>query len=810
MVSASLQHVQTQLLLAASQANTLNITVAPNSVCAQRTPSVQCPALSCKPGLVPSGPAGSCNQECIPAPATNSPTITVTESPSTVAQGFAFQAGGSVQISWSTQNAPADSAVFIYLIPSDGSSKYLLLGKQPTTGSYTWTEQSPLCVGEDECEVSLGGPGTYKIMAELYSPSDACYGQICPGRRQIHTDILATGQSTDFTVTPSASAANAGSTMTTSANGSSVPTGSSGTGFVINLNWANTTVPAAFKTAVINAANYLTSQFTDPITVTLTVYYQPLGAGVLGMAGPNTGAYLPYSQLLSAISADVVTADDAMGVSTLPATDPGVGFGQWWLGGAEQKALKLPAASGTDGEVYLSSDFSWCTDPTTGCPSGYDAQGVALHEITHALSRVVGDGTGVYLTGQDLFRFSAPGVRNIRDNTGGYFSIDNGTTNLGGYSGSSDYADWDGGHGADALNAYVGGGVQPFTESDLKLMDSIGFNRATSSSIPRVTSITESPSSGTAVVGTVITFTLGMSTSITVTGTPTLTLNDGGTASYTGGSGTQTLTFSYTVGAADSAALSLAATAINLTNGTMKDAGGTSVSTNIAGISQKGPQIGADTTPPSVPTNLTGNAVSATAVSLIWSASTDNWSVTGYKVFRNGSQIATPSGASYVDSSAAAGTTYSYTVAAFDASGNTSAQPSPISVTTPTPTTNFAVGARVKSTSNLNVRNKANSNAGKIQCTQPAGALGTITGGPTGAQGYTWWNVDFDTSCDGWVVQSYLTTSLAVNPSPLGNVAAAATAADTLNMLTAMAQQLKETLAAVEAMIAQIKTGVSQ
>ena len=31
-------------------------------------------------------------------------------------------------------------------------------------------------------------------------------------------------------------------------------------------------------------------------------------------------------------------------------------------------------------------------------------------------------------------------------------------------------------------------------------------------------------------------------------GTPTLTLNDGGTATYTGGSGTNALTFSYTVG----------------------------------------------------------------------------------------------------------------------------------------------------------------------------------------------------------------------------------------------------------------------
>ena len=32
-------------------------------------------------------------------------------------------------------------------------------------------------------------------------------------------------------------------------------------------------------------------------------------------------------------------------------------------------------------------------------------------------------------------------------------------------------------------------------------------------------------------------------------GTPTLTLNDGGAATYTGGSGTNALTFSYTVAA---------------------------------------------------------------------------------------------------------------------------------------------------------------------------------------------------------------------------------------------------------------------
>ena len=45
-------------------------------------------------------------------------------------------------------------------------------------------------------------------------------------------------------------------------------------------------------------------------------------------------------------------------------------------------------------------------------------------------------------------------------------------------------------------------------------------------------------------------FTLKFSEAVTVAGgTPTLTLNDGGTATYTGGSGTNALTFSYTVAA---------------------------------------------------------------------------------------------------------------------------------------------------------------------------------------------------------------------------------------------------------------------
>jgi chitodextrinase len=90
-----------------------------------------------------------------------------------------------------------------------------------------------------------------------------------------------------------------------------------------------------------------------------------------------------------------------------------------------------------------------------------------------------------------------------------------------------------------------------------------------------------------------------------------------------------------------------------------------------------------DTTPPSVPTGLAGNASSGTSVGLTWNASTDNVGVASYTVFRNGSSIGTPTTTSFTDNGASPSTTYMYTVNAKDAAGNTSAQSAPVSVTTP-------------------------------------------------------------------------------------------------------------------------------
>ena len=90
----------------------------------------------------------------------------------------------------------------------------------------------------------------------------------------------------------------------------------------------------------------------------------------------------------------------------------------------------------------------------------------------------------------------------------------------------------------------------------------------------------------------------------------------------------------------------------------------------------------ADATAPSVPSNLQGTGASASQVNLTWTASTDNVGVTGYRVYRNGSQVGTTAGASYSDTGLSEVTSYSYTVAAYDAAGNASAQCGAVAVST--------------------------------------------------------------------------------------------------------------------------------
>jgi chitodextrinase len=94
-----------------------------------------------------------------------------------------------------------------------------------------------------------------------------------------------------------------------------------------------------------------------------------------------------------------------------------------------------------------------------------------------------------------------------------------------------------------------------------------------------------------------------------------------------------------------------------------------------------------DTQPPSIPGTLTATATSSTQVDLSWGASTDNVSVTGYEVLRNGTLLVTKTGTTHTDAPVSPGTTYTYQVRALDAAGNRSAFGNSMALTTPNITT---------------------------------------------------------------------------------------------------------------------------
>jgi hypothetical protein len=116
-----------------------------------------------------------------------------------------------------------------------------------------------------------------------------------------------------------------------------------------------------------------------------------------------------------------------------------------------------------------------------------------------------------------------------------------------------------------------------------------------SPSLSSIYSVTPSRATGNVTSTNVITFSVKFNAPMTVVGTPTITLNSGGKASYVSGSGTDTLIYSYTAGFSDSAS-TLAVTAFNLNGGSLTDDAGnpalltplTNIAASFTGLSVNG------------------------------------------------------------------------------------------------------------------------------------------------------------------------------------------------------------------------------
>jgi RHS repeat-associated protein len=134
---------------------------------------------------------------------------------------------------------------------------------------------------------------------------------------------------------------------------------------------------------------------------------------------------------------------------------------------------------------------------------------------------------------------------------------------------------------------------------------------------------------------------------------------DGSTTSFSDYSVAPGTSYSYTVSALDGAGN--ASSASGAANATTDSA--------------------ADTTAPSVPTNLAATANGQHQIDLAWTASTDNLAVQGYRIYRDSALLATTAGTAYADTGLDPGTSHTYTVAAIDGAGNASAQSSSANAT---------------------------------------------------------------------------------------------------------------------------------
>ena len=347
---------------------------------------------------------------------------------------------------------------------------------------------------------------------------------------------------------------------------------------------ANNAAPAGFYSAVNYVVNYYDTLFTNNVTTNVNIGYGSildpytntysfLSSGALGESYRNNEIIYSYAATKNAL-----VAENAPGASALPSTSPVPG--SLYLGSAQAKALGFNGASSTlDGAIGIASasnaswDYSATATPTS---NQYYLVGVLEHELSEVMGRVSAlDISGQY-TVTDLYRYSSPGVHSfIPGGTGStaYFSINNGTTNLGTWNNqisNGDLADWypqgPGSGGNDAYNDYSSSGViNSVSAVDVILMQALGWT-TTGPTATAVNAVADTQAASVN-AGHVVTITVATSAAVTVIGTPMLQLNDNQVALYTLGSGTNALTFTYTVQLGDNVA-DLQVTGLTLPAGT--------------------------------------------------------------------------------------------------------------------------------------------------------------------------------------------------------------------------------------------------
>ncbi|HVN01291.1 MAG TPA: NF038122 family metalloprotease [Caulobacteraceae bacterium] len=264
-------------------------------------------------------------------------------------------------------------------------------------------------------------------------------------------------------------------------------------GLEINLIWDSSVTSnvhwASIEASVVAAAKILTGLFTNHDVLNIAVGFGEVAGSALAPGALGESASFGYitdeptvEGALGAADAGLVHAGlmSANAVSALQ----GLSGENFFVTSAEAKALGLvDPAAGLDGFIGLSSTapFSFGGFAPKG---SFDAVAVAAHEISEVMGRVglegatLGPFANVY-TPLDVFRYSAPGAPDVTP-TAGYFSLNDGATNLLPFndpSNGGDAADWATAAvtRGNAFNAFASPGPAYVTPVDLLEMAALGY-----------------------------------------------------------------------------------------------------------------------------------------------------------------------------------------------------------------------------------------------------------------------------------------------------------------------------------------------